>query len=101
MRYPDIEIELSITDRLVDLIAEHADVTIRAGHISDMALTARKIVDFERTICAAPAYLSDMAFRERQPTSRTMSASSLLLRRQNAGRSVRAMKSMTSRSCRA
>ena len=57
MRYPDIEVELSITDRLVDLMAEHADVTIRAGHISDMALTARKIVDFERTICAAPAYL--------------------------------------------
>jgi DNA-binding transcriptional LysR family regulator len=57
MRYPDIEVELSITDRLVDLIAEHADVTIRAGQIGDMALTARKIVDFERTICAAPAYL--------------------------------------------
>jgi DNA-binding transcriptional LysR family regulator len=57
MRYPDIEVELSITDRLVDLVAEHADVTIRAGHIGDMALTARKIVDFERTICAAPAYL--------------------------------------------
>ena len=57
MRYPDIEVEGSITDRLVDLIAEHADVTIRAGHISDMGVTARKIVDFERTICAAPAYL--------------------------------------------
>jgi DNA-binding transcriptional LysR family regulator len=57
MRYPDIEVELTITDRLVDLIAEHADVTIRAGQIGDMALTARKIVDFERTICAAPAYL--------------------------------------------
>ncbi len=57
MRYPDIELDLSITDRLVDLIAEHADVTIRAGQIGDMALTARKIVDFERTICAAPAYL--------------------------------------------
>jgi DNA-binding transcriptional LysR family regulator len=56
-RYPDIEVELSITDRVVDLVAEHADVTIRAGHIGDMALTARKIADFERTICAAPAYI--------------------------------------------
>jgi DNA-binding transcriptional LysR family regulator len=57
LRYPDIEVELSITDRLVDLVAEHADVTIRAGPIGDIALTARKIIDFERTICAAPAYL--------------------------------------------
>lgn len=58
MRYPDIEVELSITDRVVDLVAEHADVTIRAGRIGDIAHTARKIVDFERTICAAPAYLN-------------------------------------------
>lgn len=55
--YPDIKVELSITDRVVDLVTEHADVTIRAGPIADMALTARKIADFERTICAAPAYL--------------------------------------------
>jgi DNA-binding transcriptional LysR family regulator len=58
MRYPDIEIELSITDRVVDLVGEHADVTIRAGPIVDMSLTARKIAQFERTICAAPAYVA-------------------------------------------
>jgi DNA-binding transcriptional LysR family regulator len=56
-RYPDVDVELSITDRLVDLVTEHADVTIRAGRIGDIALTARTIVEFERTICAAPAYL--------------------------------------------
>jgi DNA-binding transcriptional LysR family regulator len=56
-RYPDIKVELSITDRVVDLVTEHADVTIRAGPIADMVLTARKIAEFERTICAAPAYL--------------------------------------------
>jgi DNA-binding transcriptional LysR family regulator len=57
-RYPDIEVELSITDRIVDLAADHADVTIRAGRIADVALTARKIAEFERTICAAPSYLA-------------------------------------------
>lgn len=57
LRYPDIEIELSITGRVVDLVAEHADVTIRAGRVGDTAFTARKIVDFERIICAAPTYL--------------------------------------------
>ena len=38
-RYPDIDVELSITDRVVDLVADHADMTIRAGpyhrHICD------------------------------------------------------------------
>ena len=57
LRYPDVQIELSITDRIVDLVAEHADVTIRASRVVDMALTARKIAEFERTICAAPSYL--------------------------------------------
>ena len=57
-RYPDIQVDLSITDRVVDLVEEHADVTIRNGRIVDMALAARKIADFERVICAAPSYLS-------------------------------------------
>lgn len=58
MRYPEIAVELSITDRMVDLVADHADMTIRAGRIADMSLTARKIAEFERMICAAPSYLA-------------------------------------------
>jgi len=58
MRYPEIEVELSITDRIIDLVEDHADVTIRAGRVADTTLTARKIADFERIICAAPSYLA-------------------------------------------
>jgi DNA-binding transcriptional LysR family regulator len=57
-RYPDVQVDLSVTDRVVDLVEEHADVTIRNGRIADMALAARKIGEFERVICAAPSYLS-------------------------------------------
>lgn len=57
-RYPDIKVELSISDRITDLVAEGADVTIRAGRILDTSFTALKISEFERTICAAPAYLA-------------------------------------------
>jgi len=57
-RYPDIQLDLSVTDRVIDLVEEHADVTIRNGRIVDMALAARKIGEFERVICAAPSYLS-------------------------------------------
>jgi DNA-binding transcriptional LysR family regulator len=57
-RYPDIKVELSISDRITDLVAEGADVTIRTGRILDTTFTALKISEFERTICAAPAYLA-------------------------------------------
>jgi DNA-binding transcriptional LysR family regulator len=57
-RYPNLEVELSITDRLINVVEEQADVTIRAARIVDTSLSARKIADFERTICAAPTYLA-------------------------------------------
>jgi DNA-binding transcriptional LysR family regulator len=56
--YPDVEVELSISDRIVDLVAEHADVIIRAGRLDDMSFSARKFAEFKRTICAAPSYLA-------------------------------------------
>lgn len=57
-RYPEIEIDLSITDRLVDLLEEQADIAVRSGHIPEGPFKQRKIADLERVICAAPAYLA-------------------------------------------
>ncbi len=57
-RYPEIDIELSITDRLVDLIEEQADIAVRSGHIPDGPFVQRKLADLQRVICAAPAYLA-------------------------------------------
>jgi DNA-binding transcriptional LysR family regulator len=57
-RYPEIEIDLTVTDRIVDLVAEHADVAIRVGRIADGPLVVRKLADLERVICAAPSYLA-------------------------------------------
>jgi DNA-binding transcriptional LysR family regulator len=56
-RYPEIDIDLSITDRFVDLIEEQADIAVRSGHIPEGPFIQRKIADLERVICAAPAYL--------------------------------------------
>ena len=58
VRYPDITVELSVTDRVVDLVEDYADVTIRAGRIPDTTLSARKIAEVARVICAAPSYLA-------------------------------------------
>ncbi len=57
-RYPEIDIELSITDRLVDLIEEQSDIAVRSGHIPAGPFIQRKLADLQRVICAAPAYLA-------------------------------------------
>jgi DNA-binding transcriptional LysR family regulator len=57
-RYPDVEVDLVITDRIVDISADPADVIIRAGPVSDVAALSFKIADFERVVCASPSYLA-------------------------------------------
>ncbi len=57
-RYPQIEIELTVTDRLVDLVEDGADLAVRGSVLRDSSLIARRICDLERVICAAPAYLA-------------------------------------------
>jgi DNA-binding transcriptional LysR family regulator len=56
-RYPDIELDLTVTDRLIDLVEEGADIAIRTGVLRDSGLVARKICDVHRVICASPMYL--------------------------------------------
>jgi DNA-binding transcriptional LysR family regulator len=56
-RYPEVQVELSVTDRLVDLVDEGIDLAVRSGRLPDSSLVARKICDTERMICAAPTYL--------------------------------------------
>lgn len=56
-RYPEIELDLTVTDRIVDLIDEGADMAIRFGPLRDSSLHARRICELERVICASPAYL--------------------------------------------
>lgn len=57
-RYPEVRIEMAVTDRVVDLLAENADVAIRSGEIRDPNLVTRKIADFERGLYASPEYLA-------------------------------------------
>ena len=54
---PEIRIDLSLTDTVVDLVEERADVAIRAGQLPDSALIARRLSESGRTIVASPAYL--------------------------------------------
>ena len=56
-RYPDITVELHVSDHQVDLVAEQVDVAIRSGTLGDSTLVARKITEAKRLICASPRYL--------------------------------------------
>ncbi len=57
-RHPDIQIDLGVTDRPVDLLSENVDCVIRAGDITDPSLVARRIGELALVTCAAPAYLA-------------------------------------------
>ena len=56
-RYPELEVDVRINDRVVDLVAERVDVAVRAGTIVDPNLVVRRAVGSRWITCAAPAYL--------------------------------------------
>ena len=56
-KFPAVQIVLSMTDRLVDLIEGGFDLAIRVGRQRDSSLIARKIGSGRRCVCASPAYL--------------------------------------------
>ena len=57
--YPQVELDLDFSDRLVNLIDEGVDVAIRSGELADSRLIARKLGGFRFVLCASPAYLAE------------------------------------------
>ncbi len=55
--HPQVNIELSITNRNVDLVAEGYDLAIRLGQLPDSSLVGRKLEDASLCLVAAPSYL--------------------------------------------
>ncbi len=56
-RYPQLEIELHLSNRRVDLIGEGYDLAIRLGRLQDSSLLARRLCDRREYVCASPDYL--------------------------------------------
>lgn len=57
-RYPDLQIQLVLTDEQVDPVQEGLDVTLRIAELESSSLIARKITGIDRVVCAAPDYLA-------------------------------------------
>jgi len=56
--HPNLELELSSTDRRVDLVREGFDCVLRVGQLADSSLIARPLGHFRMINCASPAYLA-------------------------------------------
>ncbi|MDL9997008.1 LysR family transcriptional regulator [Variovorax sp. J22P240] len=56
-RYPDIQLELGVSDRPVDLIGDGVDCVIRGGALMDQSLVARRVAQLPYVSCATPDYL--------------------------------------------
>lgn len=55
--YPELDVDVMMSDRFVDLVEDGFDVAVRIGALSDSSLIARKLAPIRRVICASPHYL--------------------------------------------
>ncbi|OCP07146.1 MULTISPECIES: LysR family transcriptional regulator [unclassified Ensifer] len=56
-RYPEVRLDLTLTDSMIDVVGERADVAIRTGPLRDSSLKARKLMESRPVVIASPAYL--------------------------------------------
>ena len=56
-RYPDVHVDLELSNRIADLVEEGLDAAVRIGPLLDSTMVARPLKPYGMAICAAPAYL--------------------------------------------
>jgi DNA-binding transcriptional LysR family regulator len=57
-RHPALELEISLNDRVVDIVGEGFDMAIRVGCLPDSSLISRKLANIDGCVCVAPSYVS-------------------------------------------
>ncbi|EPO6702256.1 MULTISPECIES: LysR family transcriptional regulator [Pseudomonadaceae] len=80
--YPEVEVQLHLTDRPINLPDDAIDVAIRFGDLPDSRLIARKIAANRRRLCAAPSYLE--AFGNPESPKDLMQHNCIVLRQNDA-----------------
>ena len=69
-RHPAVSVRLMLADRLVDLMEEGLEVAVRIAHLEDSSLTAVRVGEVRRVVCASPAFLAKQG-RPRTPADVT------------------------------
>lgn len=57
-RYPELQLDLRVGDRVADLVEEQVDVAVRGGTVTDPRLVARRVATSRWITCASPSYLN-------------------------------------------
>lgn len=58
-RHPNLQIDIVLDDRTIDLLEKGVDVALRMGSLDDSTMTARRIAQSRRLVVGAPAYLAE------------------------------------------
>ena len=56
--YPEVEVDLAVNDRVIDLVEEGFEVAVRVGSLADSGLVARPLAPYQLVVCASPDYLA-------------------------------------------
>ena len=56
-RYPEVKLDITLSDRVVDVVEEGFDLAVRMGRLTDSSLVTRKLASERMVMCASPAYL--------------------------------------------
>ncbi|KGJ99144.1 hypothetical protein ND16A_3908 [Thalassotalea sp. ND16A] len=57
--YPNVNVELTVNNRLVNIIEQGYDLAIRTAHLEDSTLVAQRLIDSDWVVCASPEYLKN------------------------------------------
>jgi DNA-binding transcriptional LysR family regulator len=57
--YPEVNVRLSLGDRIVNMLDDHVDLALRIGTLPDSGLTTTSLGTIRRVLCASPAYLAE------------------------------------------
>jgi DNA-binding transcriptional LysR family regulator len=69
-QYPDVELDITLADRIVDLVEEGYDLAVRIARLPNSSLVSRKLASTRMVLCASPAYLKKQG-QPRHPSELT------------------------------
>jgi DNA-binding transcriptional LysR family regulator len=70
LQHPEVSVDLTLDDRVINIVDEGYDVAIRIRNLADSSLTARRLAPARMVVCAAPSYLESKG-RPHQPQDLT------------------------------